>query len=137
MNKQSTHSIILFDGVCNLCNGAVNFVIKRDNSDVFRFAPLQEHSGILLLKKYAIDPQKLDTIILIENDRVYLKSTAALRISKKMSNLWPLLYVCIVLPKFLRDAVYDYIAKNRYAWFGKNDQCMIPSPATKDKFLKP
>ncbi|MGI9593850.1 MAG: thiol-disulfide oxidoreductase DCC family protein, partial [Patiriisocius sp.] len=68
-------------------------------------------------------------------DRVYLKSTAALRISKKMSNLWPLLYVCIVLPKFLRDAVYDYIAKNRYAWFGKKDQCMIPSPATKDKFL--
>ena len=135
MNKQSTHSIILFDGVCNLCNGAVNFVIKRDNSNVFRFAPLQENSGILLLKKYAIDPQKLDTIILIENDRVYLKSTAALRISKKMSNLWPLLYVCIVLPKFLRDAVYDYIAKNRYAWFGKNDQCIIPSPATKDKFL--
>ncbi|MGI9594425.1 MAG: thiol-disulfide oxidoreductase DCC family protein [Patiriisocius sp.] len=135
MNKQSTHSIILFDGVCNLCNGAVNFVIKRDNSNVFKFAPLQENSEIFLLKKYAIDPQKLDTIILIENDRVYLKSTAALRISKKMSNLWPLLYVCIVLPKFLRDAVYDYIAKNRYAWFGKNDQCMIPSPATKDKFL--
>ena len=135
MNKQSTHSIILFDGVCNLCNGAVNFVIKRDNSNVFRFAPLQENSGILLLKKFAIDPQKLDTIILIENDRVYLKSTAALRISKKMSNLWPLLYVCIVLPKFLRDAVYDYIAKNRYTWFGKKDQCMIPGPATKDKFL--
>lgn len=135
MNEQSTHSIILFDGVCNLCNGAVNFVIKRDKSNVFKFAPLQENSGILLLKKHAIGPQKLDTIILIENDRVYLKSTAALRISKKMSNLWPLLYVCILLPKFLRDAVYDYIAKNRYTWFGKKDQCMIPSPATKDKFL--
>ena len=135
MNKQSTHSIILFDGVCNLCNGAINFVIKRDNSNVFKFAPLQENSGILLLKKYAINPQKLDTIILIENDRVYLKSSAALRISKKMSNLWPLLYVCIVLPKFLRDAVYDYIAKNRYTWFGKKDECMIPSPTTKDKFL--
>ena len=102
MNEQSTHSIILFDGVCNLCNGAVNFVIKRDKSNVFKFAPLQENSGILLLKKHAIDPQKLDTIILIENDRVYLKSTAALRISKKMSNLWPLLYVCILLKVFTR-----------------------------------
>ena len=90
MNKQFTHSIILFDGVCNLCNGAVNFVIKRDPGNVFKFAPLQEKQGALLLKTHAIDIQKLDSIVLIENENVYTKSSAALRISRKMSNLWPL-----------------------------------------------
>ena len=85
MNKQSTHSIILFDGVCNLCNGAVNFVIKRDPGNVFKFAPLQEKQGALLLKTHAIDIQKLESIVLIENEKVYIKSSAALRITKKLS----------------------------------------------------
>ena len=84
MNKQSTHSIILFDGVCNLCNGAVNFVIKRDPGNVFKFAPLQEKQGALLLKTHAIDIQKLESIVLIENEKVYIKSSAALRIARKM-----------------------------------------------------
>ena len=119
MNKQLTHSIILFDGVCNLCNGAVNFVIKRDSGNVFKFASLQEKQGTLLLKKYAIDARKLDSIVLIENDSVYTKSSAALRIARKLSKLWPLFFVLLIIPSFIRDGVYDFIAKNRYKWFGK------------------
>jgi len=135
MNKQSTHSIILFDGVCNLCNGAVNFVIKRDPGNVFKFAPLQEKQGALLLKTHAIDTQKLDSIVLIENEKVYVKSSAALRIARKMSNLWPLFFVLLIIPSFIRDGVYDFIAKNRYKWFGKKEQCMIPTPGLREKFL--
>ena len=135
MNKQLTHSIILFDGVCNLCNGAVNFVIKRDPRNVFKFTPLQEKQGVLLLKKHAVDTQKLDSIVLIENGIVYIKSSAALRIARKMSNLWPLFFVLLIIPSFIRDGVYDFIAKNRYKWFGKKEQCMIPTPGFREKFL--
>ena len=135
MNKQLTHSIILFDGVCNLCNGAVNFVIKRDPGNVFKFTPLQEKQGVLLLKKLAIDAQELDSIVLVENKKVYTKSSAALRIARKMSNLWPLFFVLLIIPRFIRDGVYDFIAKNRYKWFGKKEQCIIPTPGLKEKFL--
>ena len=135
MNKQSTHSIILFDGVCNLCNGAVNFVINRDPGNVFKFTPLQEKQGVLLLKKHAVDAKMLDSIVLIENGNVYIKSSAALRIAKKMSNLWPLFFALLIIPRFMRDGVYDFIAKNRYKWFGKKEQCMIPTPGLREKFL--
>lgn len=135
MNKQLTHSIILFDGVCNLCNGAVNFVIKRDTGNVFKFTPLQEKQGVLLLKTHAVDTQKLDSIVLIENEKVYVKSSAALRIAKKLSNLWPLFFVLLIIPSFIRDGVYDFIAKNRYKWFGKKEQCMIPTQGLREKFL--
>ena len=135
MNKQLTHSIILFDGVCNLCNGAVNFVIKRDPRNVFKFTPLQEKQGVLLLKKHAVDARKLDSIVLIENGNVYIKSSAALRIAKKLSGLWPLFFVLLIIPSFIRDGVYDFIAKNRYKWFGKKEQCMIPTPGLREKFL--
>jgi predicted DCC family thiol-disulfide oxidoreductase YuxK len=135
MNKQLTHSIILFDGVCNLCNGAVNFVIKRDPGNVFKFTPLQEKQGVLLLKKLAIDAQELDSIVLVENKKVYTKSSAALRIARKLSGLWPLFFVLLIIPSFIRDGVYDFIAKNRYKWFGKKEQCMIPTPGLREKFL--
>ena len=135
MNKQLTHSIILFDGVCNLCNEAVNFVIKRDTGNVFKFTPLQEKQGVLLLKTHAVDTQKLDSIVLIENEKVYVKSSAALRIARKLSGLWPLFFVLLIIPSFIRDGVYDFIAKNRYKWFGKKEQCMIPTPGLREKFL--
>jgi len=135
MNKQLTHSIILFDGVCNLCNGAVNFVIKRDPGNVFKFTPLQEKQGVLLLKTHAVDTQKLDSIVLIENEKVYVKSSAALRIARKLSGLWPLFFVFLIIPSFIRDGVYDFIAKNRYKWFGKKEQCMIPTQGLREKFL--
>jgi predicted DCC family thiol-disulfide oxidoreductase YuxK len=127
--------IILFDGVCNLCNGAITFIIKRDKNDVFRYAPLQSEVGKNLAKKHEIDLDKVDSIILVTDQSAVAKSTAALRIAKQLSGGWPLLAVFLILPRFLRNAVYDFIARNRYKWFGKKDACMIPTPELKSKFL--
>lgn len=130
-----TKKIILFDGVCNLCNGAITFIIQRDKKDIFRYAPLQSEIGKELAAKHHIDLDKVDSIILVTEDKAYAKSTAALRIAKQLSAGWPLLAVFLILPRFLRDAVYDFIARNRYKWFGKKEACMIPTPELKSKFL--
>ncbi|WP_339849105.1 thiol-disulfide oxidoreductase DCC family protein [uncultured Dokdonia sp.] len=127
--------IILFDGVCNLCNGAITFIIQRDKNDVFRYAPLQSEVGKNLAAKHKIDLDKVDSIILVTDQSAVAKSTAALRIAKHLSGGWPLLAVFFILPTFLRNAVYDFIARNRYKWFGKKDACMIPTPELKSKFL--
>lgn len=127
--------IILFDGVCNLCNGAITFIIKRDKKDVFRYSPLQSTIGKQLAAKHYIDLDSVDSIILISDNKAVAKSTAALRIAKHLSGGWPLMVVFLVLPAFLRDWVYDFIARNRYKWFGKKDACMIPTPELKSKFL--
>ncbi|BAO56258.1 thiol-disulfide oxidoreductase DCC family protein [Nonlabens marinus] len=126
---------ILFDGVCNLCNKAVTFIIDHDPKDQFRFAALQSDVGVKLLDQHGIDPQEIDSIVLLENDEVHIKASAALRIAKNLSGAWPLLYAFVVLPKFLTNSVYDFIARNRYDWFGKKDNCMIPTPELKSKFL--
>ena len=127
--------IILFDGVCNLCSGSVNFVIKRDHKDVFRFAPLQEGVGLELMATYKIDPAKTDSIVLIENGKAYVKSTAALRAARYLPGLWPLLYGFMIVPRFIRNWVYDFIARNRYKWYGKQESCMMPTPELRAKFL--
>ncbi len=128
--------IILFDGVCNLCNSAINFVIKHDRKDVFRYASLQSDVGRKLIEERNINTASLDSILLIEEKGTFAhKSTAALKIARQLSGMYPLLSVCLVLPKFLRDWVYDFIAKNRYKWFGKKDSCMIPTPELKALFL--
>lgn len=128
--------IILFDGVCNLCNNAINFVIAHDKKDVFRFASLQSELGRKLVSERGIDPEVLDTIILIEPGVVYYeKSTAALKIAKDLSGGYSLMSHFLFLPKFIRDGVYNLVAKNRYSWFGKKDSCMIPTPELKAKFL--
>ncbi|NND61967.1 MAG: thiol-disulfide oxidoreductase DCC family protein [Flavobacteriaceae bacterium] len=129
------YKIVLFDGVCNLCNGAVIFMIKRDKKDLLRFAALQDPIGQELVAKYGIDTSKVDSIVLIENDKYYIKTTAALRISKILSGLYPLFSVFLILPAFTRDWTYEIVAKYRYKWFGKKDQCMIPTPELKAKFL--
>lgn len=129
------NKIVLFDGVCNLCNGAITFIIKRDKKDVFRYAPLQSKVGKELAAKHHIDLDRVDSIILVREDKAYAKSTAALRIAKQLSAGWPVLAVFLILPRFLRDAVYDFIARNRYKWFGKKDACMIPTPELRGKFL--
>jgi len=126
---------ILFDGVCNLCNGAITFIIQRDKNDKFRYAPLQSEVGKNLAAKHKIDLDKVDSIILVNEDQAYAKSTAALRIAKQLSGGWPLLTVFLILPTFLRNSVYDFIARNRYKWFGKKEACMIPTPELKSKFL--
>ncbi len=127
--------IILFDGVCNLCNNAITFVIKRDKNDCFRYAPLQSEVGHFLTQKHNIDPSQTDSIILVEGDKVSVKSTAALRIARSLNNGYPLLYGFMIIPNFIRNWVYDYVARNRYRWFGKKDACMIPTPELKSKFL--
>jgi predicted DCC family thiol-disulfide oxidoreductase YuxK len=128
--------IILFDGVCNLCNRAVQFVLKRDKKDIFRFAPLQSETGKRLVKERAIDTTKIDSIILIEPDiAYYTKSDAALEIGKSFGGGWKMLRIFEWIPRVLRDWVYDLVARNRYAWFGKRDACMVPTPEDKARFL--
>ena len=127
--------IILFDGVCNLCNGAITFIIQRDKKDVFRYAALQSDIGRQLAQEHNIDLEKVDSIILVDNDKAYLKSTAALRIARHLRGGWPLLSIFLILPAFIRNWVYDFIARNRYTWFGKKEACMIPTPELKSKFL--
>lgn len=132
---QINQPVLFFDGVCNLCNSSVQFIIKRDNRDIFRFASLQSEKAKELLPKSLINQESLQSLVLLKEGRVFTKSTAALTISKDLSGLWPVLYVFILVPKFIRDAVYNMIARNRYKWFGKQDQCMIPSPDLKLKFI--
>ncbi|MFD1095941.1 thiol-disulfide oxidoreductase DCC family protein [Salegentibacter chungangensis] len=128
--------IVLFDGVCNLCNGAVNFIIKHDKEDVFRFASLQSEIGQKLVAERGINPEIMDSIILIEPGVAYYKkSTAALEISRNLSGGYSLLKNLLILPEGFRDLVYDLIANNRYKWFGKKESCMIPTPELQAKFL--
>ncbi|CAN5519645.1 thiol-disulfide oxidoreductase DCC family protein [soil metagenome] len=129
-------SMILFDGVCNLCNGFVNFLIARDKKDAFKFGSLQSPKVQELLKKYDYSTNDLSTVLLIEDDTVYSQSTAVLKIVKKLNGGWPLLYGFIILPKPIRDFFYKLIAKNRYRMFGKKDACMIPTLALKAKFVE-
>ena len=127
--------VILFDGVCNLCNSSVQFVIKRDKNGTYRFAALQSEAANKLLNNFQHHKMDLTTIILVQGNQLWTKSDAALRIAKKLSGAWPLLYAFIVVPRFLRNAVYDWIARNRYQWFGKKDECMIPTPELRQRFL--
>ncbi|HLU51657.1 MAG TPA: thiol-disulfide oxidoreductase DCC family protein [Flavobacteriaceae bacterium] len=127
--------IILFDGVCNLCNNTVTFILKRDKKDLFRFAALQSDVGEKLTQEYGVDTTKIDSILLLTDKNYYYKSGAALRIARHLSGGYPLLYGFLIIPPFIRDFVYDIIAKNRYKWFGKKDSCMIPTPELKEKFL--
>lgn len=128
--------IVLFDGVCNLCNSAITLIIKNDKNDIFRFAPLQSTTGKQLAAAHMIDLDTIDSILLIDpNIAYYHKSTAALKIAKHLSGGYPLLAIFLILPKALRDVVYDFIARNRYRWFGKKESCMIPTPELKALFL--
>ena len=123
--------VILYDGYCNLCNGAVNFVIKRDKKNIFRFASLQSPEGRNMLLGFSSLKRNVDSIIYCEDKKFYMKSTAVLRIFKKLGRAWQLLYVFIIIPSFIRDPLYDLIARNRKSWFGQTDQCMV-LPATKN-----
>jgi len=135
MSEHQQHKIILFDGVCNLCNSSVNFVIRKDKKDQFRFAALQSDIGKIYTSKFNIDSTETDSILLIDDDKVYIKSTAALYITKSLSGGYPLLFGFIILPSIIRNWVYDVVARNRYKWYGKKETCMIPTPELKEKFL--
>ena len=131
----SSSPVILFDGVCNLCNGSVNFVIDRDPEGIFRFGSLQSNQAAPLLARYGLEDSALDSIVLIEDGRVYRKSDAVLRIARRLPGAWPLLYGAMAVPRVLRDAVYDWVARNRYRWFGRSDTCRVPTPELKARFL--
>ncbi|OIK15681.1 thiol-disulfide oxidoreductase [Bacillus sp. MUM 116] len=126
--------IVLFDGVCNLCNQSVQFIIKRDPSGIFKFASLQGERGKRIISDFGI-PAELESLILIENEKAYRKSTAALRICGKLNGPWKLFVILMIIPPFIRDYIYDIIAKNRYKWFGRKNSCMLPSPSLKNRFL--
>ena len=127
--------IILFDGVCNFCNSTVNFVIKRDKKAILHFAPLQSDIGQQLLKEYHLPNDEMRSFVFIEKGKAYTQSTAALKVCKYLSSLWSLCYAFIIIPKFIRDGIYNWIAKNRYKWFGKKESCMIPSVDVDKRFL--
>lgn len=127
-------SVILFDGVCNLCNGFVRFVIARDPHSRFQFGPLQSDAAQRLLA--GAPPVSGESVVLIENGRVFRRSTAALRILRRLTLPWPFAYIAILVPRPLRDAVYDVVARNRYEWFGRRDTCMVPTPEVHQRFLR-
>ena len=129
--------LVLFDGVCNLCNSSIIYIIKRDKNDIFRFAPLQSEIGQKILDTYQIDPSKTDSILLYTpNKGLFSRSTAVLKIASKLSFPTNLHAVFLIVPAFIRNVVYNFIAKNRYKWYGKKESCMIPTPELKQKFLQ-
>ncbi len=134
MNDLS-HPVILFDGICNLCNASVQYVIKHDKKKLFRFASLQSSFGESVLKQYNLPVNTFNSFILLSDNKIYTRSTAALLVAKKLSGLIKLLYAFIIIPRFIRDAVYDIIAKNRYKWFGKKEACWVPTPELKSLFF--
>jgi predicted DCC family thiol-disulfide oxidoreductase YuxK len=126
--------VILFDGVCNLCNHSVQFILKRDPEGYYKFASLQGETGQKLLKQYGFSSE-LNSFVLIENDKVYVKSGAALHVCRNLIGAWKLLTILRIIPPFIRDFFYDIVANNRYKWFGKKESCMLPSAEWKKRFL--
>ncbi len=135
MSTTKKEAIILFDGVCNLCNSSVQFVLKHDNKNQFLFASLQSDAARNLLLQFNRENDKMMSLVLLEDDRFYEKSTAALRIGKKLRAPWNFLYFFIIIPKAIRDLVYNFIAKNRYKWFGKRDSCLTYNGEYKNRFI--
>lgn len=129
------HALVLFDGVCNLCNSSVNYIIDRDPTGYFKFAALQSEVVKPLLDRFDLSPDYLDSMVLIVGDRCYRHSDAALHIARRMRRAWPLLYGFIIIPRPIRNLVYRWIARNRYRWFGKRETCRIPTPELRARFL--
>ena len=137
MNETGKNGIVLFDGVCNFCNSSINFIMDHDPQGYFKFTALQSEVGQRFQNEYGIGPEDrdLDSVLLIEGGKLYTHSTAALRIARKLSGLWAILYAFIIIPKPLRDIAYKLFAKNRYRLFGKREACRLPSPEERVRFL--
>ncbi|PKQ44010.1 thiol-disulfide oxidoreductase DCC family protein [Confluentibacter flavum] len=136
LNLPNNKKLILFDGVCNLCNASVQYIIKHDRKNMFLFAALQSEIGKYIIKAYHIDTNKTDSILLYTPKKgIDYKSTAALKIASHLGFPINVMSVFLIIPAFIRNWVYDYIAKNRYKWYGKKESCMIPTPKLKSKFL--
>ncbi|WP_408894345.1 thiol-disulfide oxidoreductase DCC family protein [Paenibacillus taichungensis] len=135
MDQHQGHPIVLVDGVCHFCQGLTKWIIKRDLEGKFHFASLQSDVAKKLLEKGNLSTDSMDTFVLIEDGKYYTRSTAALRLAKGLKFPYPLLYVLIIVPRFIRNAIYNMVARNRYRWFGKDEVCMLPTPDIKDRFL--
>jgi len=128
--------VILFDGVCNFCNATINFLIDRDKKGIFKFAALQSESGKEILERHQIKVlTEADSVVLEKDGKIYQKSDAALEIARHMEGLWKFLYAFKIVPRFIRDAIYDSVAKNRYRLMGKRDSCRLPTPELRARFL--
>jgi len=136
MNKIKDKPIIFFDGVCNLCNSSVQFILKKDSKNVFLFSSLQSDAAKDILLQYKLKNSDLSSIILLENGIVYQKSTAILKISRRLKGFYKYFYALIIIPKIIRDPLYSFVAKNRYKWFGKRDACILPTKKVKFRFLE-
>ena len=128
--------IVLFDGWCNLCHGSVRFIIRRDPKEMFVFASLQSEQATALFEEKGVKSTTMESLVLIKGNRVFRKSSAALEIARSLNGLWPLCYVFVIVPRPIRDRVYDLVARNRYRLFGKRDHCTYPKEAMKNRFLK-
>ena len=133
--KMNEQTVILFDGICNFCNRSVNFIIRRNTHKDIKFAPLQSKAGVALLEHYGLPKSGLRSFVFIEEGKVYERSGAALRVCRHLNAFWPLCYGFLIVPPFIRDAVYNWIARNRYRWFGIRTECMVPPPDTKTRFI--
>lgn len=127
--------IIFFDGICNFCNSTVNLVIRNDNKSIIKFATLQSGIAHQILEKYDAPIDEMRSFFFLEKGKLYSSSTAALRVCRYLKGLWPLMIGFIIVPKFIRDGIYDWVSRNRYKWFGKKQECMVPSPETRMRFL--
>ncbi|MBC7693913.1 MAG: DUF393 domain-containing protein [Burkholderiales bacterium] len=134
-NILKNKTILLFDGYCNLCHSSVQFILKHEKTQEIYFTSLQSKVGIEILNYYSIDASKIESLVLIEKNKAYLKSTAALRLAKYLKNPFPIAFGLTIIPAFIRNMVYDLIAKNRYKWYGKTDSCLIPDPELAKRFL--
>jgi len=135
MNSSENNPVILFDGVCNYCNSWVNFYIRHDKKNKLRFAPLQSEKGKELLEKYNFNSSELNSVVLIENNKAYIKSSAGLRPFKYLNGIYPIAIALLIVPAFIRNFFYGIIASNRYKWWGRREVCMIPTEEIKNKFL--
>ena len=135
-DQQKNKPLILFDGVCNLCNWSVQFILKRDKNKKFLFAPLQGKKGQEILQKFNLPANYLNSFILAEGGKIYTRSTAALRMLKILGRGWNIFYAFIIIPPFIRNGAYNLIAKYRYKWFGKREQCMVPGPEVRERFIE-
>lgn len=131
----NSHKIILFDGVCNLCNSSIQKVIENDEKNIFKFASLQSDFGQEFLKKNSFNQDEFNSMILIDGEKFYTKSDAALRIGKELKGIYKVSKYLLWIPKFIRNTVYSFISKNRYNWFGKKESCWLPTPELKQKFI--
>lgn len=136
MKKVDNHPVLLFDGMCNLCNGWVNFIIDRDPHTRIRFAPLQSTAAQRLLDEHGLAAGDMDTVVFLDDGKVYERSDAVLRLTRYLKGAVLLLRVGVMIPRIIRDGLYDWIARNRYFWFGKRDRCRLPEPGVRDRFLE-